>query len=200
MPRSLRTTSLARYNELQTSEHPAHDTDMTDRRPFTPLLPARRTLVQRLLRRRPRENAVVEINNLLANADHVRDVQHEHIVRILEEHRTTLDGPLAGRFERIYRDYLAYCLEDRHLSGDELADLAWLQKLLDIPALATAAIHEHVSRQLYRCSVSEMLDDGVIDAREREFLGRLQQELAISGRAAHRILEAKMQQRQRPLS
>lgn len=170
---------------------------MAERRPFVPLLPARRSLIQRLLRRRPRENAVVEINNLLACADSVRAVRREDVLRICEDHRTTLDGPLAGRFERIYRDYLAYCLEDRHLSADEVADLAWLQKLLGIPAPATAAIHEHVSRQLYRCSVAEMLSDGVIDARERDFLGRLQQELAISGRAAHRILEAGMQQRQR---
>lgn len=171
---------------------------MTERRPFVPLLPARRTLVQRLLRRPPRENAVVEINNMLACADSVREVQREEVLRVLEKHRTTLDGPLSGRFERLYRDYLAYCLEDRHLSSDELADLAWLQKLLDIPAHATAAIHEHVSRQLYRCSVTQMLSDGVIDAREREFLGRLQQDLAISGRTAHHIIEAKVKQRQRP--
>lgn len=190
--------TLQRLHSRDHRHHTTRDIDVTERRPFIPLLPVRRTLTQRLLRRRPRENAVVEINNLLACADSVRDVTREDVLRICEEHRTTLGGPLAGRFERIYRDYLACCLEDRHLSSDELADLAWLQKLLDIPAPATAAIHEHVSRQLYRCSVAEMLNDGVIDAGEREFLGRLQQELAISGRAAHRIMEEKMKQRQRP--
>lgn len=171
---------------------------MAARSPFAPLKPARRTFIQRLLGRLPRENAAVRINNLLASAASVRDVKRDEVLRICEEHRTDLNGPLAGRFERIYRDYLAYCLADRHLSTDELADLAHLQRLLGISAESAAAIHEHVTRQLYRCSVDQALVDGVIDDNEREFLGRLQQELAISGRAAHRIIEAKMRSRQRP--
>lgn len=172
------------------------DTDNAGRRPFVPLPLVRRTLIQRLLRRRPRENAVVEINNLLAGTS-VRDVQRADVLRICAEHRTTLDGPLSGRFERIYRDYLTYCLSDRHLTEQELGDLAHLQKVLGIRADSAAAIHEHVARRLYSCSVTDALEDGVIDPGEREFLGRLQQELALSGRAAHRILEAKMRQRHR---
>jgi hypothetical protein len=172
--------------------------NMAARSPFGPLAPVRRTFTQRLLGRRPRENAVVEINNLFAAAASVRDVPREAITRICAEHRSSLTGPLAGRFERLYRDYLAWCLRDRHLSGEELADLVHLQTLLDIPAAAAAAIHEHVARQLYSRSVADVLADGIIDADERAFLGRLQQELAISGRAAHRILEAKMRQRHRP--
>ncbi|HSK20507.1 MAG TPA: hypothetical protein VK912_15240 [Longimicrobiales bacterium] len=171
---------------------------MTARLPFVQLPTARPTLLQRLLRRRPRENAVIEINNLLAAAKHVRTVSRSDVSRICTEHRTSLSGPLAGRFERLYRDYLAYCLEDQHLSDDELADLAHLQNLLDIHAAAAARIHEHVARQVYRCSVADVLDDGVIDAVEREFLGRLQHDLAISGRAAHRILEVNMRSARAP--
>ncbi|HEX2168547.1 MAG TPA: hypothetical protein VHG09_15030 [Longimicrobiales bacterium] len=172
--------------------------NIVPRTPFPMLTPSRQSLLQRLLRRRPRDNAVIEINNLLARADSVRAVRREDVMRICREHRTTLNGALSGRFERIYRDYVAYCLEDRHLSDSELADLAHLQKLLGIAADAAAAIHEYVARQLYRCSVDEALNDGIIDDDEREFLGRLQQELAISGRAAHRILETQTQVRQRP--
>lgn len=165
------------------------------RHPFVPLPPVRRTLLQRVLGRRPRENAPIEVNNLLAKSASVRDVQRADIDRICGMHRTSPTGPLAGRFERLYRDYLAYCLGDRHLSDEELADLTHLQKLLHIPAETAAGIHEHVARQVYSRSVAEVLDDGVIDAGERDFLGRLQQELAISGRAAHRILEAKLRRR-----
>lgn len=172
--------------------------NMPARRPFGPLPPVRRTLTQRLLRRRPRENAVVEVNNLLAASTSIRSVQREDIKRICDAHRITLTGPLAGRFERLYRDYLSYCLEDRHLSADELADLAHLQSLLDITAESAMMIHDHVARQVYQASVAEVLDDGVVDAGEREFLRRLQHELALSGRSADRILEAKLRQRTRP--
>jgi hypothetical protein len=178
-------------------EPPTSGTDAGSRRAFAPLPPVRLSLLQRLLGRLPRENAVVEINNLFAEVG-VRAVTRSDVLRICDRHRTTLSGPLAGRFERIYRDYLTYCLADRHLSADELADLAHLQKLLGIRADAAATIHEHVARQLYRCSVSDALADGEIDPDESRFLGILQHELALSGRAAHRIIEAKMRQRRPP--
>ncbi|HEX6309462.1 MAG TPA: NAD(P)-binding domain-containing protein [Longimicrobiales bacterium] len=168
---------------------------MPVRQPFSELQPVRRTLMQRLLGRMPRENAAVGVNNLLARAAGVRSVSREEVEGICARHRTTLHGPLAGRFERLYRDYLTYCLEDRHLSGAELADLAHLQHVLRIAPETVAAIHEYVARAVYSRSVAQVLDDGVIDAAERDFLGRLQQELALSGRAAHRILESKLRQR-----
>lgn len=159
-------------------------------RPFTFVEPVRPSLSQRLLRRKPRENAPIEVNNLLAAAASVCDVTRADVDRICAEHRTTADGPLAGRFERMYRDYLTYCLEDRHLSAGELADLAHLRGILRIAPETVADIHEYVARSVYSRSVADVLDDGVIDAAEREFLGRLQQELALSGRAAYRIIES----------
>ncbi|HEX6132762.1 MAG TPA: hypothetical protein VFZ24_02190 [Longimicrobiales bacterium] len=170
---------------------------MSERQPFNELRPVPRTLTQRLLGRRPRENAAVEVNNLLARSTGVRAVSREDVERICARHRTSLNGPLAGRFERLYRDYLTYCLEDRHLSGDELADLTHLQNVLRISPETASAIHEYVARAVYSRSVAEVLEDGVIDAGERAFLGRVQQELSLSGRAADRILESKLRQRSR---
>jgi hypothetical protein len=160
------------------------------RTPFTILAPRKPSLFQRLLRRQPRENAPVLVNNLLAAAAGPRDVSADQVQAICTAHRTELHGRLQGRFERLYRDYLTYCLEDRHLSDEELADLAHLKAVLHIAPETAASIHEHVARHVYSSTVAQALEDGVIDADECAFLGRLQQELALSARAAHHIMEA----------
>jgi hypothetical protein len=158
--------------------------------PFVHIEPRRPSLMQRLLRRRPRENAPVCVNNLLASAQRPRDVTPEQVQAVCNQHGVEMSGRLQGRFERLYRDYLTYCLADRHLTDEELAELAHLKVLLRIAPETAAAIHEYVARQVYSRSVAEVLQDGVVDDAEAAFLGRLQQELALSARAAHRIMEA----------
>src|SRR5690606_27845740 len=117
-----------------------------NRAPFVVQERKRTGLLRRMFGRPHRENAVVEINNLLARADSVREVTRAEVEEICREHHTDLNGPLAGRFERLYRDYMTFCLADRHLSDDELADLAHLRTILRIPPETTAAIHEYVAR------------------------------------------------------
>ncbi|HSJ08757.1 MAG TPA: hypothetical protein VK928_02560 [Longimicrobiales bacterium] len=169
--------------------------DPTVRRPFAPLPFVAPTLLETLLRRRPRENAFIAINNLLAAAACVRDVSPLDVLRACDEYRADIRGPLGARLERLYSDYLLFCLEDRHLSAAELSDLAHLRTVLRIDDHAAARIQDHGARHVYGRSVDEVLEDGVIDPGERDFLDTLRRELALSGRAAGRILERKLQQR-----
>lgn len=158
--------------------------------PFAFITPRRQSLLQRITRHPPRENAPVAVNNLLAAANRPLEVSAEDVARVCAQHRTGLHGRMQGRFERLYRDYLAYCLEDRRLTDEELESLAHLKTILRIEPESAAAIHEHVARQVYSRSVAEVLEDGVIDDEECAFLGKLQQELALSARAAHRLMES----------
>ncbi|HUF49329.1 MAG TPA: hypothetical protein VMN60_00760 [Longimicrobiales bacterium] len=167
---------------------------MDARTPFVLLEPVPATLWQRLLRRKPRENAVVEINNRFARAAHVRDVTLSDIYGICQDHRADL-SVVGGRLERLYRDYLTHCLTDRQLSAEELADLAHLKAVLRIGDETAARIHDYAARQIYARSVGEVLADGVIDEAEREFLRALQRDLSIPGRVADRIVDAKRRQR-----
>jgi hypothetical protein len=159
--------------------------------PFRTLPLAGRSPLQRLLDRRPRENAWIEVNNLLAETRDVRAVRPEQVARIAERYRIPLRGEFCGRLERLYRDYLLFCLADRRLTDDELCDLAHLKRIFRLSDTVVSAIHESVARQVYSHSVDEVLADGRIDPREREFLHTLQQHLALSGRVAQRIIEQK---------
>jgi hypothetical protein len=166
----------------------------TLRTPFQTLPLKSGTVMQRVLRRHPRENAWIEVNNLLASVPAVRQVRPEQIARIAEKYRMPLRGQFLGRLERFYRDYLIYCLADARLSAEELSDLAHLKRILRLDDRVVCAIHERVAMQVYAQTVDAVLADGRIDAVEREFLHTLQEHLAISRKTVERIMSAKRRQ------
>lgn len=165
------------------------------RRPFDKLPLSRGTLMQRALGRKPRENAWIEVNNLLAGVDEIREVRPEQVARIAERYRMPMRGEFVGRLERLYRDYLLYCLADARLSAEELCDLAHLKRILRLTDRALTEIHEAVAKQVYALTVDAVLADGRIDAAEREFLDTLQQHLAISGKVVDGIMLARRKRR-----
>ncbi|HEX6693961.1 MAG TPA: hypothetical protein VF035_04570 [Longimicrobiales bacterium] len=160
------------------------------RPPFSVLPLQRRSLLERVLRRLPRENAWIEVNNLLATAPEVRAVRPEQVARIAERYERPLRGELCGRLERLYRDYLLYCLSDRHLTSDEMADLAHLKRILRLHNRTLGAIHENVAQQLYARGVNDLLVDAGVNPEEREFLHSLQICLAAPARVAQRARAA----------
>ena len=178
---------------------PDSDTTATvstpSRRPFERLQLQRGTVMQRVLRKRPRENAWIEVNNLLADSPAIRDVRPEQVARIAERYRIPFRGEFCGRLERLYNDYLLFCLADARLSPEELSDLAHLKRILRLNERALTAIHEKVALKVYSQSVDAVLADGRIDVHEREFLNTLQHHLAISGAVVDRIMQARRRRR-----
>ena len=160
------------------------------RPPFSVLPLQRRSLVERVLGRLPRENAWIEVNNLLASASEIRAVRPEQVARIADRYDTPLRGEFCGRLERLYRDYLLYCLSDRRLTSEEMADLAHLKRILRLHNRALGAIHENVAQQLYARGVNDLLVDAGVDPEEREFLHSLQICLAAPARVAQRARAA----------
>ncbi len=163
----------------------------TRRTPFERIPLQQPTILQRIMRRRPRENAWIEVNNLLAGVAEVRGIRPEQIARIAEHYRIPMRGEFCGRLERFYRDYLLFCLADRRISGEELSDLAHLKRILRLNDHVVCAIHEIVAKHVYAESVDAVLADGRIDPHEREFLHTLQDHLALSAQVAERIMEAR---------
>ncbi len=149
------------------------------------------TIMQRILRRQPRANAWIEVNNLLAGAAEIRGLRPEQVARIADRYRMPMRGEFCGRLERFYRDYLLFCLADHRLTEEEVADLAHLKRILRLSDQVVSAIHETVSRQVYAQSVDAVFADGRIDPEEREFLHTLQHHLALSSAVVDRIMEAR---------
>jgi hypothetical protein len=162
--------------------------------PFHPVTRVRPTLLQRLFGRQPPANALVTLIDRLRTADSVQAVRDAELDALGREYRidirTTFHHDLTG----LYREYLVYCLTDRHLSNDELADLEHLRSLFSLDAAAIDAVHRTVARQLYLKSVDEVLADGAVSSEERAFLQRLRKDLAIPEAIADNMLDVKRSQ------
>lgn len=160
--------------------------------------PATKTsFLQRLRGRRPVENAFVEVNNLLARVDRVRSVSHDQLEAIARTYGVDLSERFAGGFEKLYRDYLVFCLSDRRLTEEEVADLAHLQRILGLTTECVDTIHRRVAREVYFRTIDEVLEDGTVDERERTFLRQLRTRLAIPDEMAENMLEMKLRRRTR---
>jgi hypothetical protein len=166
------------------------------RAPFTER-PTRSRLIGRLLKRPRPADAFIEVNNLFARTAHVRGVTAADIEAIFERHAISWDTAPAAARNRIYRDYLYYCLADRHLTADELADLDHIRTLLRLESDAVDLVHRRVTREVYSRTVDVVLADATVDEEERRFLAQLRDNLRIPDHVADNILEVKQRQRSR---
>ena len=162
--------------------------------PFVRQRRPRMAQLRRLLRGRSTASARVELNNLFVGRP-ARSVTQAEVDALCRRHRVDLRRDLGATAERLYRAFLAYCLEDSQLGDDELCDLAHLQRILSVNDRTADAIHDYVARKVYCESVSDALEDGRIDPAEREFLHRLQQHLELPDRIAAKIIESKQRAR-----
>lgn len=162
--------------------------------PFRQLERRKPTWSQRLFGRKPVQNAFVELLDTLRRAASPREVTADDVARIEAAYGIDIRAMFRSELVQTYRDYMLFCLTDRRLSDDELADLAHLSKLFGFDAATCEAIHRNVARRVYLRSVNEVLADGTIDASEREFLRRLREHLEIPQSIADNILEVKERQ------
>lgn len=169
---------------------------MPDGSPFKPRKSVPRTWLDWLLRRRPPVNALAELVKAL-NRSSLRDVTPGDLARIAREHDVDFAQDFRTELGYLYREYLTFCLQDRHLTDDELSNLNHLAVLFRIHPPDRAIIQRNVTRQVYLKSVSEVLADGAIDEKEREFLRKLQEQLEIPADDAENILAVRQRQMDR---
>lgn len=150
------------------------------------LLPAelgRASLFQRLLRRKPKENAYREVSNLLANTP-IKDLPVDSISSILASYRI---DPLAEqeRLKTLYSTVLAHFANDAELTDDEVEDLRRLRQIL---GLADRDVLES-SKSVFREAVKGALNDGRVSDDERTRLATLAGKLCLSETIARSLYE-----------
>ena len=157
-----------------------------DKSPFVEQPLANPNILQRVLGRQPKFNAVVELCNVLAargvqsvTDEDVDDFSKKYSVNLLEKFRTELLD--------LYRQYLAYCLSDRHLTDEEVGDLAHLKRLFGITDTETTELHNEISSAIYKESLEAAIADGRLDQDEKDFLKMLQSEIGIPESVADEI-------------
>lgn len=142
----------------------------------------------------PEAEAIADLRGLLARVERLRDLPADAAASMVSRHDVTLTSINDAR-HALYREYLRYCLADRHLSEEEMRELAHLRTLLRINAADADLTYRRLAREIYSRTVEEILADARIDDDERAFLENLRAELSLPDAIAENIEEMKASQR-----
>jgi len=140
----------------------------------------------KLLGVRMKENALVEINNLLAEKD-LGLITVEEIQHIASYYNLNLNARFQQELMEMYKQYLKSCLEDKYLSDEELADLKQLKFLLGLSDKDVEEAHQEMAGEIYKAEVEKVIEDRQVDEAERVFMQKLQNDLKLPKEIADSI-------------
>ena len=150
------------------------------------------TFFQKLFKKQPEENALIEINNLLAkNQDNLMKVTLENIIEIGERYKLDLKSKDHQKRVDLYSKYLDHCLKDKKIDKNEIEVLEHLKHILLLNDSVTQKLLKAETEKIYSLSVKDFIVDGELDELERANLEILRNELIIPEEIANEIFEDK---------
>jgi hypothetical protein len=147
------------------------------------------------LRGAARQNALIELNNQIAETGSIRAVIAEDVLALEAMHRVSIPNDLPGETRILYARYLRHFLEDDFLGDDEKKELAALERLLRLPPDVRASVRKAVAAWLYETRAREAMHDGRVDDDERTLLDRIVADLELPADEAEKIFRAQARAR-----
>ena len=147
---------------------------------------AERSFFQKLFRQHPEENAVIELNNLLATKP-VKHISSNDIAGIENKYNLSLEQEFKLNLEEFYAVYLNHCLSDKSLSNEELEDLKHLKTILALDDNTIEKLHMKIGEIVYKKSFEEAVADGRLTRDEEAFLSKLENDLKLPKQLAEKI-------------
>jgi len=147
---------------------------------------ARRSVFQKIFRQHPEENAIIELNNLLASKI-ITQISKNDITAIETRYKISLEKEFKLNLEEFYAVYLNNCLSDKSLSAQELEELKHLKQLLSLDDKCIENLHDRLGESIYKKSFEEAVADGRLTKQEEDFLSKLESDLKISKTLAQKI-------------
>ncbi len=144
------------------------------------------SFLQRLFKQSPQENAVVELNNLLATKE-ISSISKIEISEIEDRYKLSLNKEFKLNLEEFYAVYLNYCLADKILSEQELSELNHLKYILELEDKTINKLHAKIGENIYKKSFQEAVADGRLTKDEKEFLNKLENTLRLPKELADKI-------------
>lgn len=138
------------------------------------------SFIQKIFNKQPKHNYIIELQNLLA--DNVVDLMsiHNSDIEILR-HKYNVNIK-AFKEERlsILDKYLNYCVEDKHLTDNELKKLQYLCQLLGLSDDCLITKIKEIGKIFYQNKVQIIISDDLITDEEKEELRILRSEFYLS--------------------
>lgn len=142
--------------------------------------------LQKLFKQFPQENAVIELNNLLA-AKPIKDILPIEIENIQSRYKLSLNKEFQLNLEEFYAVYLNHCLADKVLNDNELNELNHLKHILGLDDKTIDKLHEKLGEIVYKKSFQEAVADGRLTKSEEDFLHKLETTLRLPKELAEKI-------------
>jgi hypothetical protein len=133
------------------------------------------------------ENALIEINNILAEKRNIRALSIADIENILNKYKLNFNQKLRDKMTCFYKGYLIHCLQDKKLSKEEIHDLHYLKNIFRLDDKTIETIHNEQFVNIYRKSYKEVIKDGIVSDEEKLFLSSLQNDLKLPNWIVERI-------------
>ncbi|MBO7430597.1 MAG: hypothetical protein J6U56_06250 [Spirochaetia bacterium] len=131
---------------------------------------------QRLLKLLPKENYIIEVQNLLAeNNNNILLVNKEKIDYLNKKYKVKKDDFKQDR-EILLDKYISYCLYDRRLSDIEKSNLKHLCDLLSLDEDYLINRIKEEGKIIYREKVKDFISDNVLSSDERKELDLISNE------------------------
>jgi hypothetical protein len=141
---------------------------------------------QRLLKKEPKENAFIEVNNLLATRP-LKEIKLEEIEEISARYKVDLHNKFGERLKELYQRYLKKCFADSLLTEKELDELTHLKHLLILQDYEVNIFHEQLGGEIYKKNYEEAISKGTLEKSKEEFIDKLQQNLKLPDRVVNKI-------------
>lgn len=145
--------------------------------------------IEKLMGKKIKENAIIEINNLLVDAS-PRKVSIEEVQNIAYQHGVKLRKDFLVELNQLYKQFLIFCLSDKYLSDVEVEELKHLKEILTLSDVEVGQIHNEVAGELYKMEVEKALEDRRLSEEEKDFLKQIQSNLKISDSLAAKIYQS----------
>lgn len=151
---------------------------------------------QKLFHRLPKENALIEINNLLADSQTaIETINLETITAISDKYKVNLVKEFKESRYDLFNRYVRHCLTDQKLDEKEISILRHLKDLLLLDENDTKRLISVETDRLYQDQVNEAISDGKLEAYELENLERLKNDLLLPDKIASKIYEKSVEER-----
>ncbi len=147
--------------------------------PFNPQALQKPGLLHRIFKIPLRANALVELNNALANAVDVQQVTLDTLSQINVIYKTDIHRKFGPELAKLYKQFLSLHLSEKKTSNKELDEVWHLKKLFGINDAEHETIYQEAAVETYERTLSEVLKDGAVSAAEKQHLERLSAYLKI---------------------
>jgi hypothetical protein len=145
----------------------------------------KQSFFQKLLKKHPQCNFVVEIHNLLVNKS-IKKVNLSDINNICLKYKANIKSHKYMKdLCDIYKTYLKKCLNDNILTDNDIDELNHLRELLSLDEQETLKLHNSLCGDIYKYAYSELLSS---ENNDEAFIAGLQNDLRLPDAIVHPIM------------